>query len=156
MSRKFRSCAGVLTLTALAAIMPAHAQFPASERSQVAPSPTAAPKNNPSALAITGNWSGQLNQVGSGSPYKIELSISAKEAATKYPDLDCAGKLTRVGSSKSYVFFIEIITKGSFDGGGHCPDGTITIARQGDNLALSWFGSIRGNTVVAYGTLSKN
>jgi hypothetical protein len=28
--------------------------------------------------------------------------------------------------------------------------------RDGDNLALGWFGSIQGNTIVAYGTLSKN
>ena len=52
-------------------------------------------------------------------------------AETKYPDLDCVGKLTRVGSSKSYVFFVEIITKGQADKGGRCPDGTITVARAG-------------------------
>ena len=50
---------------------------------------------------------------------------------TKYPDLDCLGKLTRVGSSKSYVFFVEVITKGQADKGGRCPDGTITVARHG-------------------------
>jgi hypothetical protein len=36
-------------------------------------------------------------------PYKFELAISAIGAETKYPDLDCTGKLSRVGSSK-YVF----------------------------------------------------
>jgi hypothetical protein len=44
---------------------------------------------------------------------------------------------------------------GQAEKGGRCPDGTITVARQGDNLALSWFGSVQGTTVVAYGTLSK-
>jgi hypothetical protein len=99
--------------------------------------------------------SGQLTQVDNPAPYKFELAVSAKGAETKHPDLDCTGKLTRVGSSKSYVFFIEIITKGRVDKGGRCPDGTITVARQGDTLVLTWFGSIQGKPIVAYGTLSK-
>ena len=74
---------------------------------------------------------------------------------TKYPDLDCVGKLTRAGSSKSYVFFIEVITKGQAEKGGRCPDGTMTVARQGDDLSLGWFGGIQGTTVVAYGVLKK-
>ena len=104
---------------------------------------------------INGNWAGELTQVGSQTPYKFELAINAKGAETKYPDLDCIGKLTRVGSSKSYVFFVEVITKGQAEKGGRCPDGTITVARQGDDLALGWFGSVQGTTVVAYGTLKK-
>jgi hypothetical protein len=105
---------------------------------------------------IAGDWSGELTQVGKETtPYKFELAISSKGAETNYPDLNCTGKLTRAGSSKSYIFFAEIITKGQADKGGRCPDGTITVARQGDNLALSWFGSVQGDTIVAYGTLSK-
>jgi hypothetical protein len=88
-------------------------------------------------------------------PYTFEISITAKGAETKYPDLDCIGALTRVGQSKSYVFFFETITKGQADKGGRCPDGTITVARQGDNLALGWFGSVQGDIIVASGTLSK-
>jgi hypothetical protein len=53
------------------------------------------------------------------------------------------------------VFFVEIITKGQAEKGGRCPDGTITVARQGDDLALGWFGSIQETTVIAYGTLKK-
>ena len=81
--------------------------------------------------------------------------MTAKGAETKYPDLGCIGALTRVGQSKSYVFFFETITKGQADKGGRCPDGTITVARQGDNLALGWFGSVQGDIIVASGTLSK-
>src|SRR5215471_11474125 len=65
------------------------------------------------------------------------------------------GELTRVGSSKSYVFYVEVITKGQAEKGGRCPDGTITLARQGNDLALGWFGTAQGSTVVAYGTLKK-
>ena len=52
-------------------------------------------------------------------------------------------------------FFVEVITKGHVDKGGRCPDGTITVARSGDKLAVGWFGSVKENTIVAYGTLSK-
>ncbi len=159
-----RTCAAALLLAVLAAIGPASAQFPPSADDQQdnpplagtpktkkgAPSPTAGPGPN-----IAGNWTGTLTQVGSTTPYKFELSINAKSAETKYPDLDCVGKLTRAGSSKSYVFFIEIITKGQAEKGGRCPDGTMTVARQGDDLSLGWFGSIQGTTVVAYGVLKK-
>jgi hypothetical protein len=96
-----------------------------------------------------------ITQVGSKTPYQVDLSINARTAATKYPDLDCAGKLTRVGSSKSYVFFVETITTGHADKGGNCPDGTITVARQGDDLSLSWFGIADGDKMIAYGTLQK-
>jgi hypothetical protein len=163
MTRAFRYCTLALVLGMAAAIVPATAQFPppppVPEPPQEAPPAPSTPKGKkapaPSGPSTAGNWSGQLTQVGSQTPYKFELAVSAKGAETKYPDLDCTGKLTRAGSSISYVFFVEIITKGQADKGGPCPDGTITVARQGDNLALLWFGSIQGNTIVAYGTLSK-
>ena len=109
----------------------------------------------PASPSIAGNWIGQLHQEGGTAPYTFEISITAKGAETKYPDLDCIGVLTRVGQSKSYVFFFETITKGQADKGGRCPDGTITVTRQGDNLALGWFGSVQGDVIVASGTLSK-
>jgi len=156
--------AAAFVLAMTAAIVPATAQFPQTpdDQNTSAPPLVGTPKTKKAAPAagggptVTGNWSGQLTQVGSDKPYKFELSINAKGAETKYPELDCTGKLTRSGQSKSYVFFVEVITKGSADKGGRCPDGTITVARQGDDLALGWFGSIQGSTVVAYGTLKKS
>jgi hypothetical protein len=150
-----------LCLAFLLALESAIAQFPP-------PPPTSAPpedapplvgkpkkKATPSGVNITGNWIGQLTQLGSDAPHKFELAITASGAETRYPDLDCVGTLTRVGSSKTYTFFVETITKGQADKGGRCPDGTITVARQGDKLALRWFGSIQDDVVVAYGTLSR-
>jgi len=148
------ACAATLILAMVAAVAPATAQFPAApdDGAAGAKGKKGAAGASPS---INGTWVGELTQVGSQTPYKFELTISAKGAETKYPDLDCIGKLTRVGSSKTYTFFVEVITKGSADKGGRCPDGTMTMARQGDNLALGWFGSVQGTTVVAYGTLKK-
>jgi hypothetical protein len=157
MVKAFRYCAVALILAAVAAIAPATAQFPPSQDDQQdqAGSPKGKKASAPAGPNINGNWSGQLNQVGSQSTYKFELVINAKGAETSYPDLDCTGKLTRVGSSKSYAFFVEVITKGQADKGGRCPDGTITVTRQGDDLTLGWFGSVQGSTIVAYGTLRK-
>jgi hypothetical protein len=146
------ACAATLLLAMVAAVAPATAQFPAAPDDAAAGGKKGAAGASPT---INGNWAGELTQVGSQAPYKFELAITAKGAEAKYPDLDCIGKLTRVGSSKMYVFFVEVITKGSADKGGRCPDGTMTVARQGDNLALGWFGSVQGTTVVAYGTLKK-
>jgi len=162
MSKRFRYCAVVLAL-AMCRIAPATAQFPAPPPLRTPPAeaqPVPGPPKGKKAPAppgpsIVGNWSGQLTQVGSQTPYKFELVIGPRGAETTYPDLDCTGTLTRVGASKSYVFFVEIITKGAVDKGGRCPDGTITVARAGNDPALFWFGSIEANTIVAYGTLSK-
>ena len=166
MNKTLLYCAALISFAISAAIEPARAQFPPPPPTSAAPqedspqanTPVNSPKKKtaqPAGPGISGTWSGELNQVGSTTPYKFELSITAKGAETKYPGLDCVGKLTRVGQSKSYVFFIEIITKGQADKGGRCPDGTITIGRQGDHLALSWFGSVQGNIIAATGVLSK-
>jgi len=155
-SKTLYYCTAAAVLVLLAAAAPASAQFPPSSED----APAAAPKGKkkggaPASPTVNGNWTGELTQVGSQAPYKFEIAITPRGANTTYPDLDCTGKLTRIGSSKSYVFFIEVITKGAADKGGRCPDGTITVARQGDDLALGWFGSVQGTTVVAYGTLKK-
>jgi hypothetical protein len=152
-----------LVLAMAATLAPANAQFPPTPDEQDTQPLAGTPKKRnvpPPAVGgpgpnILGNWTGQLNQVGSNTPYKFEMAVNARGAEVKYPDLDCVGKLTRVGQSKSYIFFVEIITKGQAEKGGRCPDGTITVARQGDDLALGWFGSIQGTTVIAYGTLKK-
>ncbi len=155
-NRALYYCTAAVVLVMVAAVAPATAQFPPTPAD--APAHAAKGKKKGAAAAgptVNGNWSGELTQVGQPNPYKFEIDITGRGAETKYPDLDCTGKLTRVGSSKSYVFFVEVITKGAADKGGRCPDGTITVSRQGDDLALGWFGSVQGTTVVAYGTLKK-
>jgi hypothetical protein len=158
MSKLSRYFAAALVATMAVASIPAIAQFPPApdDADAAAGTPKGKKKGAPPAgPSVNGNWAGELVQVGSSNPYKFEISITPKGVETKYPDLDCLGKLTRAGSSKSYVFFVEVITKGQADKGGRCPDGTITVARAGDKLAVGWFGSIQDTTVVAYGTLAK-
>ena len=170
--RQWMLCLAITWLVFVAGTAPLRAQFswpydappksgptetPAvSAESPLISSPTG---NNPLAAigpAIVGKWSGQLTQIGSRSSYKVELAITPKSAESKYPDLDCIGKLIRVGASKSYIFFIEVITKGAANKGGRCPDGTVTITRSKDNLALEWFANVEGDMIIAYGTLAQN
>jgi hypothetical protein len=152
MVNALRYCAVTLLLVMAAATAPATAQisFPWS----TSPPPAAKPAT-PLGPSITGNWTGQLTPGGDSTAINLELTVTAFGAETKYPDLDCTGKLRRLGSSKTYVSYVEIITKGRADKGGKCRDGSVTIARQGDNLSLVWFGSYPDNVVLAYGTLSK-
>lgn len=151
--------AAILIIAAAAALAPASAQFPPAPDDPQDPPPVGTPKGKKGAAAgpnVAGNWAGQLSQVGSQNPYNFEIAITARGSGdTRYPDLDCTGKLNRVGASKSYLFFVEVITKGQADKGGRCPDGTITVARQGSDLAVGWFGSIGDSLIVAYGTLKK-
>ena len=149
-----------LALTAIASA-PVRAQFapepeasPGEPKGKKGPAPAPAPTRD-GGPDINGTWTGELTQIGTSTPYKFEIAFTPKGMETKYPDLNCAGKLTRVGQSKSYAFFVEVITQGSFDKGGRCPDGTITVARSADKLAVGWFGSVKENTIVAFGTLSK-
>jgi len=121
---------------------------PAEHPPPGAPRPVAGP-------AVTGSWSGPVTQVGSTSRYSVVLKLTTTGGESNYPELNCAGKLTRVGASRSYVFFIEVITQGQRDKGGRCPDGTITVARSGEDLAWGWFGTIEGNIAIAYGTLAR-
>ncbi len=158
--KTLRYLSAALVICAVAAIAPAIAQFPPGPDDSQDPA-GAAPKSKKivaptgSGPSIAGSWSGQVTQIGSERPYKIELSVNAKGAETRYPDLDCIGKLTRVGAFKSYVFFVEVITKGQSEKGGRCPDGTITLTRHGDSVALGWFGAPDNSPIVAYGTLTR-
>jgi hypothetical protein len=158
MTNAFRYCAAALALFMVTAIAPATAQFPPVPNQQDTPSagsPKGPKASQPAAPVIAGNWSGQLTALGGSTAVNFELVVTASGAETKYPDLDCTGKLRRIGSSKSYVFFVEVITKGRADKGGRCQDGSVTIARQGDHLPLVWFGSLQDNVILAYGILSK-
>jgi hypothetical protein len=102
---------------------------------------------------VTGTWTGSVTQVGSTDRYAMVLTVRNNGGETDYPSLNCGGKLTRVGSSAGYTFYIERITRGRLDQGGRCIDGSITIAPAGDRLAWGWVGADQGEAVVAFSTL---
>src|SRR5258708_20226094 len=117
MAKGFLYCAVVLVL-AICGIAPATAQFPPPPPLPTPPAeaqPVPAPPKGKKAPAppgpsIVGNWSGQLTQVGSQTPYKFELVIGPRGAETTYPHLDCTGTLIRISASESYVFSFDFFT----------------------------------------------
>ena len=109
----------------------------------------------PQKAGVTGTWSGSVTQPGSAKGYALVLIVRESDGETDYPGLNCGGRLTRVGSSDGYTFFIEKITRGRHDQGGQCLDGSITIAAAGDRLAWGWVGSDRGKALVAFSTLTR-
>jgi hypothetical protein len=112
---------------------------------------------SPSALAqpptILGTWAGTVAQNSGKSNYSVIMTITSTGAETNYPELNCGGKLRRVGTSKGYVFFMETITRGGKNSGGSCIDGAVTVAQAGTNLAWGWVGSYGGQVYVAWSNL---
>ena len=103
---------------------------------------------SPLALArpptMIGTWTGTAAQNAGTSNYTVVITITSSEAETNYPELNCGGKLKRVGSANGYVFFLETITRGGKSSGGSCLDGAVTLAPAGANLAWGWVGIYDG------------
>jgi hypothetical protein len=68
--------------------------------------------------ALAGTWAGTIIQVQKSIEYSVTLEIGGGEAKITYPELRCGGKLTRIGSSGDYYFFVETITRGPADDNG--------------------------------------
>jgi hypothetical protein len=85
MRKGYLYCAVVLAL-AMCGIAPATAQFPPPPPLPTPPAeaqPVPAPPKGkkapaPANSSIAGNWSGQLTQIGSQTPYKFELVIGPR------------------------------------------------------------------------------
>src|SRR5579871_3623930 len=84
----------------------------------------------------TGTWTGKATQVGRSGTYTVTITIGKKDSLSAYPDLNCTGKLTRIGGSGDYVYYAEAITNNKFDAAKKkgCLDGSITLLRAGNTL----------------------
>ena len=156
--KAFRCLAATLVIAATVAIAPATAQFPPAPDDPQDPVGTPKGKKAPPAAGpnVAGTWTRPTRPGREPQPPTSSRSPLPPGAAIPSIRTSIASESSpRVGSSKSYLFFIEVITKGQADKGGRCPDGTITVGRQGSDLAVGWFGSIQDSVVVAYGSLKK-
>jgi hypothetical protein len=105
------------------------------------------------APTVLGTWTGTVAQNAGKSNYTVVMTITSAGAETNYPELNCGGKLKRIGTSKGYVFFMETITHGGKNTGGTCIDGAVTVAPAGAKLAWGWVGSYGGQVYVAWSNL---
>ena len=127
-----------------------------AQTSPADPAPRTVARRPPATMsAIAGTWAGTVIQVQKSIEYSVTLEIGGREAKVSYPELRCGGKLSRVGASGDYSFFVETITRGPADDNEPCTSGSVTVARAGDNLAWTWFGLVNGEIVAAYGMLSR-
>ena len=85
---------------------------------------------------VLGTWTGTAAQNEGKSNYTVVMTITSTGAETNYPELNCGGKLKRVGSANGYVFFLETITRGGKNSGGSCIDGAVTVAPAGTKLGV--------------------
>src|SRR5262245_61480783 len=150
---------GILFAAAIAVALAANAVAQAP-RPPAAEDPDAPPPARPARPApaggpsLAGSWAGPVTQVEGKTQYSVVVNFTPRSADIEFPELDCSGKLVRSGSSKSYAFFVALITKGRVDQGGRCADGTVTVSRTADNLAFGWFSNFNNQMIVAYAVLT--
>jgi len=96
-------------------------------------------------------WTGLVKQNSGATDYTVVMRLSDNGGETDYPELKCDGKLTRVGQSGAYSFYLEKITTT----GSTCIDGAITLVTLNDTMTWGWVGAYDGKTYVAWSTLTK-
>ena len=149
-----------LFLAALAGPAVQAAAPAATDKSTATSAASSKPKLAKTATSVaaapwTGSWTGSIEQVGRGSPYPIEITLTAKGGETSYPGQNCVGKLVRVAASGDYAFFLETITSGKLDPAtkAGCLDGSLTLHKGSAGLVMTWMTGYNDKAVVAYGPL---
>jgi hypothetical protein len=127
---------------------------PAAQKQKPPAQKPAAQTKAPAAGGLTGTWAGSVVQPGSKG-YSIALTLTTGGGTTDYPELKCAGKLTRAGTAGGFTFYLETITQGGLKQGGRCIDGSITVTLAGEKLAWGWVGVHENRTVVAHSMLAR-
>jgi hypothetical protein len=151
------AAAVLLIAAALGPVLAQQRTQPAQGASTAQPKPTPttqqkAPSKQKSNAAVA--WAGNVVQPGNKG-YSVIFTLRAGGGETEYPELNCDGKLARVGSAGGFTFYVETITRGGVNQGGRCIDGSITTKALGDNLAWGWVGTYESRTVVAHSVLQK-
>lgn len=111
--------------------------------------------------AYVGTWTGEATDVQGErvTKYPVVMTLERTRGTIEYPSLKCGGRLTGIGQSSPYVFFIETITHGGLDetnsANGGCISGAITVRITGDKLGWGWVGVYGGRSISAYAVLSR-
>ena len=73
---------------------------------------------------LTGTW----RSLAGNSSYDVVLTISGNDAETRYSELNCTGKLTRLWASDKYAFYAESFTEGRQTKGENAQTGLLPSA----------------------------
>jgi hypothetical protein len=109
---------------------------------------------NAGSPSVTGSWTGDMRQVdvSSESHYPMTLTLNGKTGTSSYPQLNCAGTLTKVGQTESgYVLYQETIKN---EPGATCIDGLVMVTVDGGKLILGWYAAYQGSPSLASAVLS--
>lgn len=97
-------------------------------------------------------WTGRVKQNSGATDYTVVMRLADDGGGeTEYPELKCGGTLTRVAQSGAYSFYLEKITTA----GTSCIDGAITLVFSRDTMTWGWVGAYRGQTYVAWSSLTR-
>jgi len=110
--------------------------------------------------AYVGTWTGEATDIQGAqvTKYPVVMTLGRTGGMIEYPSLKCGGRLTGIGQSSPYVFFIETITHGGLDEAASsegCIAGAITVRITGDKLGWGWVGVYGGNAISANAVLSR-
>jgi hypothetical protein len=105
--------------------------------------------------SVAGAWTGEMRQidVGRETHYPMTLALNGKTGATTYPELNCAGALSRIGQTKSGVVIYQETIKN--EPGATCIDGIVMITLDGDNVILGWYAAYQGSPSLASAVLTE-
>ncbi len=104
--------------------------------------------------SVTGSWSGEMRQVDVSreTHYPMTLTLKGKTGTSSYPELKCAGALTKIGETKSgYVIYQEAIKN---EPGANCVDGIVLVSADGGKLILGWYAAVDGSPSLASAVLN--
>lgn len=108
-----------------------------------------------------GTWVGNAIDVQHpvpGTTYPVVMTLGRIDGTIEYPSLNCGGRLTGIGQSTPYAFFIETINHGALEEAVNtngCINGAITVRMMGDKLGWGWVGIYGGQSITATAILSR-
>jgi hypothetical protein len=110
--------------------------------------------------AFVGTWVGEATDIQGDrvTKYPVIVTLGRTSGTIEYPSLKCGGRLTGIGQSTPYVFFIETITHGGYDAARNaegCIPGAITVRTTDGKLGWGWVGVYDGRAISATAVLSR-
>lgn len=107
-----------------------------------------------------GTWAGTATDIQPTgvTTYEVVMTLGRIDGTIEYPSLNCGGRLTGIGQSTPYAFFIETINHGALDEAVNtngCINGAITVRMMGDKLGWGWVGIYGGQSITATAVLSR-
>lgn len=107
---------------------------------------------------LSGTWQGLMTERHGekAQSYPMTLRFDGDRGFTTYAGPGCRGQLDRIAATPDgYTVYHEKIVKGRADAGGTCIDGIVILSQARATITLGWYGSDRGEPVLASAVLTQ-